>query len=167
MTLLEQLCPAAILVPHEQDWNSRHIAAHRLVISALQAMPADFHCVVVESEFWAAMDRPNLMVAGEVEQIADLVAATSFHVKEVERNPYHRLLPAWMMDNVRRGGELVGGQGRVAPAYLFATLYRLQRWRDGRLQPLLDQGTFVGLDCNAGEVIHRDSCTNSSAFPSP
>ena len=48
-----------------------------------------------------------------------------------ERNPYHLLVPAWMQDNVRRGGELVGGQGGAAPDFTFCTLYRLRRWRDG------------------------------------
>ena len=38
-----------------------------------------------------------------------------------------------MQDNVRRGGELVGGQGGAAPDFTFATLYRLRQWQDGAL----------------------------------
>ena len=60
-----------------------------------------------------------------------MMAALSCHVGEVQRNPYHLLVPAWMQDNVRRGGELVGGQGGAAPDFTFATLYRLRRWVDG------------------------------------
>jgi hypothetical protein len=63
-----------------------------------------------------------------------MITALSFHVGEVQRNPYHLLLPAWMQDNVRRGGELVGGQGRAAPDFSFCTLYRLRRWTRGGLQ---------------------------------
>jgi hypothetical protein len=48
-----------------------------------------------------------------------------------------------MMDNVRRGGELVGGQGGAAPDFLFATLYRVSRWQSGRLEPALEKGRFV------------------------
>jgi hypothetical protein len=38
-----------------------------------------------------------------------------------------------MQDNVRRGSELVGGQGEAAPDFSFATLYRLSRWENGTL----------------------------------
>jgi len=36
----------------------------------------------------------------------------------------------------RRGGELVGGQGKAAPRFNFATLYRLREWRDGKFRTL-------------------------------
>jgi hypothetical protein len=49
--------------------------------------------------------------------VADLVAALSLHAGEVARNAFHLRLPAWMMDNVRRGAELVGGQGGTAPRF--------------------------------------------------
>jgi hypothetical protein len=80
------------------------------------------------------------MVESSVADVSDLVAALSQHVGEVARNPYHLCLPAWMMDNVRRGAELVGGQGGVAPRFAFATLYRLRRWANGRLQEVLEKG---------------------------
>jgi hypothetical protein len=52
-------------------------------------------------------------------------------------------MPAWMIDNVRRGGELVGGQGGAAPNFAFATLYRLSRWRNGAFDQVLDKGRFL------------------------
>ena len=55
------------------------------------------------------MPVPNLMIASTVDDVAELVAALSLHAGEVRRNPYHRRLPAWMIDNVRRGAELLGG----------------------------------------------------------
>jgi hypothetical protein len=39
-----------------------------------------------------------------------------------------------MQENVRRGSELVGGQGEAAPDWTFATLYRLRRWNNGTLE---------------------------------
>ena len=54
------------------------------------------------------------MVESSAADVADLMAALSLHVGEVARNPYHLRLPAWMIDNVRRGAELVGGQGGAA-----------------------------------------------------
>ncbi len=92
-----------------------------------------FACHVVETEFWGAMATPNLMVESSVQDLADMMTALSFHVEEVRRNPYHLLVPAWMQDNVRRGGEVVGGQGGAAPDFMFATLYRLREWKDGAL----------------------------------
>ena len=86
------------------------------------------------------------------------MTALSFHVGEVQRNPYHLLVPAWMQDNVRRGGELVGGQGGAAPEFDFCTLYRLRRWMDGRLQ-----ATFTGGRMPAAASA-ATLCSHSSAF---
>jgi hypothetical protein len=98
---------------------------------------------VVETEFWGAMADPNLMVESSVEDVANLVAATSFHVEEVRRNPYHLSLSAWMQDNVRRGGELVGGQGAAAPDFTFATLYRLRKYAAGEFHRTYSGGKLL------------------------
>src|SRR6266542_5387576 len=89
------------------------------------------------------MEDQNLMLELGEQDLADLLAALSFHVGEVRRNPYHLRLPAWMIDNVRRGGELVGGQGGAAPDFTFATLYRLRRWRSGTLEDVYDSGRYL------------------------
>jgi len=141
--VLEALRPQVILFPHVEDWNSRHVSTHHLLVEALGRLPESFSCTVVETEFWGAMDDPNLMVEGTAEDVAELVAATSLHTGEVARNPYHLLLPAWMQDNVRRGGELVGGQGGAVPDFAFATLYRLRRWRNGGFEQVLERGTHL------------------------
>ena len=82
----------------------------------------------------------NLMVEISAPDLADLITALTFHVGEVQRNPYHLTLPAWMVDNVRRGGELVGGQGGAAPDFTFATLYRLSRWNGRELEKFFPGG---------------------------
>ncbi|MDB6039261.1 MAG: LmbE family protein [Verrucomicrobiales bacterium] len=134
--ILEANRPAVILFPHSTDWNGTHIGTHLLVTDALKQLSSDFHCYTLETEFWAAMQTPNLTVESSSSDVAELVAALSFHVGEVKRNPYHLLLPAWMQDNVRRGGELVGGQGKAAPKFDFATLYRLREWHNGEFRAL-------------------------------
>ena len=141
--ILSRNQPRVIFFPHEYDWNSTHIGTYWLIVDALKSLGKDFACYVIETEFWGQMMSPNLMVESTLQDVADLVAATSFHVGEVKRNPYHLLLPAWMMDNVRRGAELVGGQGQAAPSFTFATLYRLRRWSGGRLEDLLAKGRPV------------------------
>jgi len=145
--------PQIIFLPHEGDWNSSHIGTHFLVMDALRKTPESFCCWVCADEFWAPMNDPNLMIEVSVADLADLVAATSFHVGEVCRNPYHLRLPAWMQDNVRRGGELVGGQGGEPPNFVFATLYRLNKWAHhkpceerGQIEKKEQAGKF--LSCN-------------------
>jgi N-acetylglucosamine malate deacetylase 1 len=135
--------PHVIFFPHEKDWNSTHIGAHFLLTDALTKLDGSIVCYVVETEFWGAMDNPNLMVESSERDIIDLITALTFHAGEVKRNPYHLRFPAWLIDNVRRGGELVGGQGGAAPDFTFATLYRLRRWHGGKLEPVLQKGRFV------------------------
>jgi LmbE family N-acetylglucosaminyl deacetylase len=134
--------PSIVFLPHADDWNKTHIGTHYLVLEAMGRC-SDLTCQVVETEFWGAMDAPNLMVESSASDVADLVAALSLHVGEVARNAYHLRLPAWMMDNVRRGAELVGGQGGAAPSFAFATLYRLRLWADGRLHEVLNGGQVL------------------------
>lgn len=137
-TILKEQRPDVVFMPHAADWHSTHIGTHYLVLDALAQMPPAFSCYAVETEYWGAMASPNLMVESSCEQLAGLIAALSLHRGEMARNPYHLRLPAWMIDNVRRGSEVVNGQRATAPDFLFATLYRLSRWRDGQLQPLAD-----------------------------
>jgi N-acetylglucosamine malate deacetylase 1 len=150
--ILEAHQPRVVLCPHDADWNSTHIGTHFLVMDALAQMPAGFECYVVETEFWGAMADPNLMVEVSVDDLADLITATTFHVGEVERNPYHLLLPPWMMDNVRRGAEVAGGQGGKAPDYPFAALYRLRKWSQGRLARTFEGGQQVPCSRNVATL---------------
>jgi N-acetylglucosamine malate deacetylase 1 len=142
-TILREYQPHTVFFPHADDWNSTHIGTHHLVVDALRRQGTAFACYAIETEFWGAMDRPNVMVESSEPDLVDLITALSFHVGEVRRNPYHVRMPAWMIDNVRRGGELVGGQGGAAPNFAFATLYRLSRWRNGSLQPVFNEGRFL------------------------
>jgi N-acetylglucosamine malate deacetylase 1 len=139
--LLKEHEPAVVFFPHDDDWNQTHIGVHHLILEALGS--SDLACQVVETEFWGAMDTPNLLIESNTADVADLVAALSLHVGEVYRNPYHLRLPGWMMDNVRRGAELVGGQGGAAPRFAFATLYRLRRWENGRFHNALKTGRVI------------------------
>ena len=150
--IIEQYQPRVIFFPHDLDWNSTHVGTHLLVMDALKSFPAGFTCYAVETEFWGQNPSPNLMVELNAEQLADLISALTFHVGEVRRNPYHLSLPAWMIDNVRRGAELVGGQGGAAPDFTFATLYRLRKWGNGGLENIYERGRFLSSAQRAGEL---------------
>jgi len=141
--ILREHQPKVIFFPHDADRNTTHVGTHLLLVDALSRLGPNFDCFTVETEFWGAMDTPNLLVESREQDVADLVSALTFHVGEVQRNPYHLRLPAWMMDNVRRGAELVGAQGGAAPEFLFATLYRLRRWQRGEFRNVLTAGRFL------------------------
>ena len=94
------------------------------------------------------MQSPNLMVEYSTDDVADLVAATSFHVGEVKRNAYHVLLPAWMQDNVRRGAELVGGQGGAAPHFMYSQVCRARKWDGAQAEPYFASGRFLPVSAN-------------------
>jgi LmbE family N-acetylglucosaminyl deacetylase len=141
--ILEQHRPHVIFFPHVGDWNSTHVGTHWLAMDALARLPADRTIHLVETEFWGAMAVPNLMVEVGPQDLADLMTALSFHVGEVRRNPYHLTLPAWMVDNVRRGAERLGGQGMAAPDFTFATLYRVSLWSGGKLEERTGNARFL------------------------
>jgi LmbE family N-acetylglucosaminyl deacetylase len=151
--LLTKHQPRAVFFPHESDWNSTHIGTHFLIMDALKTLPASFQTMLIETEFWGQMASPNLMVELDPNDVADLVAALSFHVGEVQRNPYHLRLPAWLMDNVRVGAELVGGQGKAAPDFAFATLYRARQWSNGGIQQLFAGGKQIAAGDSPAEAL--------------
>lgn len=141
--ILREQQPRVVFFPHDDDFNSAHIGVHHLLVDALKTLGDGFRTYVVETEFWHAMNGANLMVESGLADVVDLVTATSFHVGEVQRNPYHIRQPAWMQDNVRRGGEVVGGQGGMPPAYEFATLYRLRLWTGGHFERCVEGGRLI------------------------
>lgn len=121
--------PALILVPHAGDGIPTHIGVHLLVSEALAMAKID--TVFAHTEFWSTQPSPTTLVETGQRDTALLVRALACHHGEVARNPYHLRLPAWMADNVRRGGELLAGPGEAPPDFAFGTLYRFTRWTDG------------------------------------
>jgi LmbE family N-acetylglucosaminyl deacetylase len=150
--ILAEQKPRAIFLPHEADVHPTHVGTHFLVLDTLKKMPRNFNCFVVETEFWGQMENPNLLVEIGARDLADLIAALSFHAGEVKRNPYHARLPAWMMDNLRRGAELVGGRGERSPEFVFGTIYRLQKWRNGKRREFFNNGKFLGAKENPAKL---------------
>jgi len=132
--IFDQEQPEAILTPHGDDFNTTHIGTHYLVTEALElhlSRRAGATVILVETEFWREMAEPNLMVAVTPELAAIQLVAAAEHGGEMMRNPYHLLHPCRLMDNVRRGSEVVGGQGAAAQPFTFAEIYRVG-FRRGR-----------------------------------
>jgi LmbE family N-acetylglucosaminyl deacetylase len=147
--ILTEYRPSVIFLPHEADVHPTHVGVHFLVLDALINLSHNFECLVVETEFWGQLTKPNLLVESDTEDVGDLVAALACHVGEVRRNPYHARLPAWLMDNVRRGAEIVGGRGGASPDFTFGTVYRLRKWSRGGLKNVLKDGKILPRSENA------------------
>lgn len=127
--VLAEHSPALVIAPHALDDNPSHRGVHRVVVEALAAARSD--TVLALTEFWSTQAEPNALVQTNIADTARLIAALERHTGEIERNPYHLRLPAFLADSVRRGGELVLGAGEAVPDFAFATLYRLVSYRAG------------------------------------
>jgi LmbE family N-acetylglucosaminyl deacetylase len=133
--IIAQLRPQALFMPHAGDWNATHIGVHLLGLDALANMPSDFSCAVVMTEYWQPMDDPNVMIGIGENDVATLLSALACHVGEVARNPYDRRFPAYLIDNVRRGSEILGGKGAEAMPMDFAEMYKVGLWLKGKFVP--------------------------------
>ena len=139
--LLAKHRPALVLAPHALDDNPSHRGVYRLVSEALAAARLD--TVLAHTEFWSTQATPNALVQTGLADTARLIAALERHAGEIERNPYHLRLPAFLADAVRRGGELVLGAGEAPPDFAFATLYRLVAYRAGQPSAELPRRVFA------------------------
>ncbi len=138
--------PDAVFAPHAEDFNSTHIGTHFLVTDALGMhleRSGRGPLPLIETEFWHQMFAPNLMVGVTPEIVAIQLMATAEHGDEVSRNPYHLRQPARMMDNVRRGSEVVGGQGGAAHPFLFAELYNVTFMKGKEIVPPRPGGSVI------------------------
>ena len=150
-SMLEAERPAIVLMPHAKDGHPTHRAAHWLGVEAMDGLAGEGWCVA-ETEYWHPLERPNLMVAADGTQVETLCRALGCHEGEVARNDYAARLPAWMVDNVRRGAELVGGRGAEAPAFAFATLYRVRKRAGGRWRECCRGGRIAESSADLGEL---------------
>jgi LmbE family N-acetylglucosaminyl deacetylase len=126
--IFEREQPDVVFAPHAEDHNTTHVGTHFLVVDALGIYlerNARGPLPLIETEFWHQHAQPNLMVGISSQVVAIQLMATAEHGGEVKRNPYHLRQPARMMDNVRRGSEVIGGQGGPASSFAFGELYRV------------------------------------------
>jgi N-acetylglucosamine malate deacetylase 1 len=127
-SMLEQERPDVVFAPHAGDINVTHVATHYLVLDALGEYlerTGRGPLPLIETEFWHQHSCPNLMIGVSPADEAALLMAAAEHGVEVRRNPYHLRHPARMIDNVRRGAEIVVQAGGPAPDMPFAEIYRL------------------------------------------
>jgi LmbE family N-acetylglucosaminyl deacetylase len=145
-SLIQKYQPQLILAPHLKDHHPVHIKTGQLLKKVLLGLKKNT-TLVAWTEFWGIMPKPNILVEVPGEIVELQMRALTKHVGEVARNPYHLRLPAWMMDNVRRGSEVIAGKGASAALMPFAVLYQLQICEKGKFStpkipsPFLDSKT--------------------------
>ncbi len=124
---LQEYAPDLIIFPHLKDGHPTHMKCSEIVDSSarLWAKTNGRTLHLLETEYWQAMENPNLMIPLSLKEVAQMGSALMEHRGEVSRNPYHLTLPAWLMDCKRRGSERVMGLGSKNEASIvFAQLYR-------------------------------------------
>lgn len=129
-SLIQKYQPQLILAPHLKDFHPTHIKTGELLKKVLAGIKIP--TLVAWSEFWGQLQKPNLLVEVPLEILELQMKALEKHEGEVNRNPYHLRLPAWMMDNVRRGSEVIGGKGSEATHMAFGVIYQLQVFKNGK-----------------------------------
>lgn len=130
-SLIQKYQPHLILAPHLKDHHPTHIKTGKLLQKVLKTIK--FNTLVAWTEFWGSMEKPNVLVEVPLEIVELQMKALEMHEGEVSRNPYHLRLPAWMMDNVRRGSEIISSPGSEAPGMPFGVIYHLQLFKNGKL----------------------------------
>jgi LmbE family N-acetylglucosaminyl deacetylase len=150
-SLIQKYQPDLIIAPHVKDHHPAHIKTGELCKKVLTSLKKNI-CLVAWSEFWGPMAKPNLLVEVPQEILEIQMEALSKHVGEISRNPYHLRLPAWMMDNVRRGSEVVGGKGSDASQMAFGVLYQLQLCKNGKFSTKKLNEPFMNAETNLAQI---------------
>lgn len=150
-SLIQKYQPQLIIAPHIKDHHPAHIKTGKLLASALKALKKNT-TLVAWSEFWGQLEKPNLLIEVPTELVELQMQALEKHVGEVSRNPYHLRLPAWMMDNVRRGSEIVSGKGTESPKCPFGVIYQLQLCKNGKFTTPKLEFPFLSTYADVGQI---------------
>lgn len=148
--LIEKYQPQLILAPHLKDHHPTHVKTGKLLEKVLKT--TKHKCLVAWTEFWGPQDKPNCLVEVPLEIVARQMTALEFHKGEISRNPYHLRLPAWMMDNVRRGGEIINNVGAEVPAMPFGVIYRLQMFKNKKFSDVKLTTPFLSTFADLAQI---------------
>lgn len=150
-SLIQKYQPQVIIAPHVKDFHPAHIKTGELLKKVMTSLKKET-ALIAWSEFWGQMAKPNLLVEVPVDIVDLQMKALEKHVGEISRNPYHLRLPAWMMDNVRRGSEVVGGKGVESKQMAFGVLYQLQLAKNGKFTTPKKFDAFLTAEQDIGQM---------------
>ncbi len=124
--VIQSFQPDAILIPNRQDSHPTHIRCSEEAWNAARSAAAASKnkLMVFESEYWGPMGNPNLLIPLSSGTVKRMGLGLLCHEGEIARNPYHLSLPAFLIDQQRRGSEIMSGFGAKPAPAVFAQLYR-------------------------------------------
>lgn len=149
--LIQKYSPQVIIAPHLKDHHPAHVKTAELIRKVLPSFKKE-RIILASSEFWGIMKAPNLLLEVPAEILELQMKALLHHVGEVERNPYHLRLPGWMLDNVRRGSEIIGGKGTAAPTMAFGVLYTIELFDGEKLKKPRNLPGFITSEDNISAI---------------
>lgn len=152
-SLIQKYQPQMILAPHLEDHHPTHIKTGKLLLQAIK--PIKLNSIIVWTEFWGHLKKPNLLIEVPREIVEIQMKALECHQGEILRNPYHLRLPAWMIDNVRRGAEVVGTVGVEAPQFPFGVIYQIQILKKGKLSSPKLEWPFLSNFADLGQIFNE------------
>lgn len=150
-SLIQKYQPQLIVCPHTRDFHPTHIKTGELLKKVLKSFKKEVF-IIAWCEFWGQMSKPNLLVEVPQEILELQMRALQMHVGEVTRNPFHLRLPAWMMDNVRRGSEVIGGKGTEGKNMAYSVLYQLQLFKSNRFSSVKLSNPFLDGQSDLGQI---------------
>jgi LmbE family N-acetylglucosaminyl deacetylase len=152
-SLIQKYQPHLILAPHLKDHHPTHIKTGKLLEKVLKN--SKLNLLVAWTEFWGAIEKPNCLIEVPNEIVELQMKALAMHTGEISRSPYHLRLPAWMMDNVRRGGEIISNIGGEAPQMPFGVIYHLQLLKKGKLTNAKLPTPFLSSLADLGQIFNE------------
>ena len=152
-SLILKYQPQLIMAPHLKDHHPTHIKTGKLLQKVLKA--SKVKTLVAWSEFWSPMEKPNCLIEVPKEIVELQMKALEMHKGEVARNPYHLRLAAWMMDNVRRGGEIINNTGGAVPQMPFGVIYHLELFHKDKFTKIKLPTAFLTNLADLGQIFNE------------
>ncbi len=121
---LKALClkhtPSIVITSHPSDGHSTHEKCSETVLSVLGEL--NFEGTVVFHEYWFPQKNPNLLIEIPQNEVVTMIKALLHHEGEISRNPYHLRLPHSLIENSRRGSEIILGVQKQSSDLLFSSI---------------------------------------------
>jgi hypothetical protein len=127
---IKKLNPFLIISSSVDDRHPTHIKSAMTLKNEIKNL--NYSGFVAWGEYWGQLKNANTLIEISPEQLKLQTLALSKHLGEVSRNPYDLRLPAWMVDQVRKGSEFVCGSIHSSPPFVFGQTYQVEEFHLGK-----------------------------------
>lgn len=125
---MEKFKPSIIVTHHGNDGHPDHKKTSRLVFEAV--LKLQWNGGIILTEYWKDMSAPNVYLEMTLEDVVRVMEASSFHVGEMVRNPFHLNFLLLSLMN-KQYSEVVLGWGVPAASFLGAVMLKILRCVNG------------------------------------